>query len=336
MRVSTRRLDSRGNSVGTFLLELLGIDTFELNTTSVWDYEDSICVTNKTDGVPGEGFFALGVVDMQTGNTFGEGFCIHSETYVKLSTDNTFLDNVFISMPDPTRLQMPTSGWTNNEGIHDALQRGGYPLLHSFFKKPGGDFYKMVNAYDNPNTMIHEVVTVDVGGGEKLTQAMIDAAIDSATTSLDPIVRVKCSGNTLSIEQNETISDVSLVTDCNVKFLTGSALENMTLVTTSADIQSISGPNGTRWGNTDYCTDKTVGGVTVMTLGSIQMPADFEAHGLEILAAGSVKLAAKADGFTAINIVSGGSIDITANSNFGFCEGDAPNSVTIPVLRMVM
>ena len=337
VRVSTRRLDSRGNSVGTFLMDLLGIATLELNTTSVWDYEDGICVTNKTDGVPGEGFFAIGDVDMQTGNVFGEGFCIHSETYVKLSTGNTFKDDVFISMPDLGELRMPESGWTNNTGINDALHQGGYPMLRAFFKKPGGGFYSLVNSYDSADTSKFEYVNVNVGGGQVLTQAMIDDAINAASPTLDPIVRVTCAGNKFDVAQDETLSGIKLVTDCNVKFMQGSALENMTLVTTSTDIQSISGPSGTRWGNTGYCGNPTsVGGVTVMTMGSIQMAADFEAHGLEILAAGSVNLAAKADGFTAINIVTAGSIDITANSNFGFCPGDAPNSFMIPAFRMVM
>ena len=60
------------------------------------------------------------------------------------------------------------------------------------------------------------------------------------------------------------------------------------------------------------------------------------AHGLEILAGSDVNLAAKADGITSINIVSAGEIDITANSDFGFCPGHAPNSTGgIPVFRMV-
>ena len=336
VRVTTRRLDARGNSVGTFLMELLGVATFELNTSSVWDFEDGICATNDTDGIPGEGFFAIGVVDMQTGNKFGSGFCIHSETYVKLSTDNTFMKDVYITMPDPTELRMPESGWTNNEGIHDALHRNGYPLLHSFFAKPSGYFYQMVSSFDSPNLLTHDEVEITVGGGDVLTQDMVQAAKDSVTTGLTPIVRVKCSGNSFSIGQDETISDVSLVTDCKVKFLSGSALENMTLVTTSTDIQSISGPSGTTWGNSGFCDDTDLGTVTVMTQGSIQMPADFEAHGLEILAAGSVNLAAKANGISAINVVAGGSIDITAQSDFGFCAGDAPNSFKIPAFRMVM
>ena len=336
VRVTTRRLDDRGNSVGTFLMELLGVATFELNTTSVWDFEDGICATNDTDGIPGEGFFAIGPVDMQTGNTFHSGFCIHSETYVKLSTDNTFMEDVYITMPDPRELRMPEAGWTNNEGIYDALHRNGYPLLHSFFDTSDGYFYDMVKSYDSPDPLTHDVVDVTVGGGEVLTQDMIETAKTTTEEDVTPIVRVKCSGNSFSIGQNETISDVSIVTECNVKFMEGSALENMTLVTTSTDIQSISGPSGTRWGHAGYCGNKDHGTVTVMTQGSIQMPAEFEAHGLEILAAGSVSLAAKADGFTAINVVAGGSIDITANSNFGFCAGDAPNSFKIPAFRMVM
>ena len=126
------------------------------------------------------------------------------------------------------------------------------------------------------------------------------------------------------------------MTDCRVRFLEGSSIEDMTLVTTNTSDMSITGPNGTRWGNDAYCGTDDVGYVRVMTLGGISMAADFEAHGLEILAGSDVNLAAKADGFTSINIVSAGEIDITANSNFGFCPGDAPNSLNlIPAFRMV-
>ena len=48
-------------------MKILGINTLELNTTSVWDYEDGICVTNDADGVPGELFSSYGEVrDVQS------------------------------------------------------------------------------------------------------------------------------------------------------------------------------------------------------------------------------------------------------------------------------
>ena len=308
VRVTTRRIDSRGNSLSTFLLDVLGISSMELNTSSVWDFEDGICVTNDADGIPGEGFFALGVVDMQTDNTFGEGFCIHSETYVKLSTHNTFLDDVYVSMPDLGDLQMPTSGWENNDGIDEALHQGSYPMLHAFFSTPNGKFYQMVDSYDDAdlaNPQVYEVIDVNLPGSAKLTQAIVDDALATAASTLEPLLRIRCAGQSFSVAQDETISGVKMVTDCRVSFLQGSAIENVTLVTTNTDHHSISGPNGTRWGNPTYCGDTSVGGVHVLTKGGIQMAADFEGHGLEILAAGDVDLAAKADGVTSINIVSG-------------------------------
>lgn len=331
VRVTTRRIEGRANGVATFLLRFLGYQQFDLNTVSVWDHEDTICMPKDGDVIPGEGFFALGVVDMQTNNTFGEGFCIHSETYVKLSTNNTFLDDVYITMPHLEELRMPAAGWDNNAGINDALHQHGYPMLHSFFA-PGGTFETMVNGYD---TAIADI-TLNLTGGETLTQALIDAELAAVGAGPGSLVRVNCAGTTMSIGQNETLSGVDLVTDCRVRFLEGSAIEDMTLVTTNTSDMSITGPNGTRWGNAGYCTDDTEPFVRVMTKGGISMAADFEAHGLEILAGSDVNLAAKADGISSINIVSAGAIDITANSDFGFCPGEAPNSTGgIPVFRMV-
>lgn len=329
VRVTARRLNARSNSVGTFLLKLVGVTAFELNRVSVWDYEDGICPTKNTDGTPGEGFFAIGKVDMQTDNEFGEDFCIHSEDSVQVATNNKFNDGAVISMPMIDQFKMPTSGWKNNEGL--VLNEGGYPLLVDFFQ-PGSGFDSLVNSYD----LQTPYSTITVGGGQKLTQAMIDAATQGATTDR-PVIRINCAGNGFDIAQNETISGVALVTDCKVKFLQGSQLQDMILVTTSTDGQSLSGPNNTIWGSPVYCSNPTgVGDVTVLTKGGIHMAADFEAYGTEIITAKDVKLAAKADGNYSINVVSGGAIDVTAKSKFGFCPADLPNSFQIPALRMVM
>ena len=50
--------------------------------------------------------------------------------------------------------------------------------------------------------------TITVGGGQKLTQAMIDAAKQGALTDR-PVIRVNCAGNGFDIAQGETISGVA-------------------------------------------------------------------------------------------------------------------------------
>ena len=68
------------------------------------------------------------VVTVTSGNTYVEGFCIHSNTFVELTNGNTFESGVIVSMPDKDDLVMPDGGLTSNPGLSEALRDGSIAL----------------------------------------------------------------------------------------------------------------------------------------------------------------------------------------------------------------
>src|SRR5690606_4956976 len=99
---------------------------------------------------------------------------------------------------------------------------------------------------------------------------------------------------------------VVIVTDCDVKFSNGAALENSVLATTSTSAKSISAPSGLRLGADDSCAEG--GGAQVLTLGGVDVAAGVEFYGGQIVAAADIAFTANADGIEGASLVAGGEI----------------------------
>lgn len=120
VRVSAHRLLERDNAVSNILLRMVGVKTFDLSRSAIYATYQPACFR--------EGFVAEKMVDVQSNNSFQNGFCIHSNDYVKVSSNNYFGENTIASMPNTAHLQLPKSGFDSNEGLEDALRDNGYQL----------------------------------------------------------------------------------------------------------------------------------------------------------------------------------------------------------------
>lgn len=330
VRVTTRRVEGRGNSIGTFLMWMIGVDDLTLNTVSVWDVQDGFCPPRSPDKKRGEGFFAVKEVDFQTANTFKDGFCVHSDTFVKLSQANDFEPGTTVSMPDEMDLVLPKSGWGGNPGLPEALTSMDYNLQLFFNQFPTmvNDFFDPASP-NQPDYVTDAVVNTVVlpGSGPKLTLSLLKPNAVNVVT---------CPDDTgFDIPQDALIRDVVIATTCSVKFLKNAAMENATLVTTNTDILSVQGPQGARIGASTYCNDG-LAGANVLTLGGVKFASGFQAYGANLIAGGYMELAAQADGLAGINFLSGDAIDVASQSEFGFCGFGPPELLIIPVFRMVM
>ena len=128
---------------------------------------------------------------------------------------------------------------------------------------------------------------------------------------------------------------MTIVTSCEVKFSSGSALENATLVVLDTSAKSVSAPSGFRVGAPTYCSDGQRG-AKIITLGDITVASGFEAYGANLIAAGDINVTANANGLAGINFMAGGRIDATSNGDMGFCDYGPPEDFNIPVFTMVM
>ena len=353
--VSTDRLLENANPVGSFLLRLVGFNTFDVRTPAVFVNGDAPCI--------GAGFYAEGRVDMQSNNQFLDGFCIRSNSRVELNQNNFFeqipndeMDNdVIVSMPrlsdliipggaldpralDPRSPEPGTSGFRQNEGLWEARRDGRSKFEFDPFidevvtgvLSSGTDHTR--SFIDDSNAL--EIVNVTSsasngngnggGNGKKNSGASPISPTNCTTFSVACLVpraihRVNCVGDDLAIPA-ETFSNVVVITDCNLKFANGAVVINATFITESTHASSISAPQGLQLGDDDGCDEG--GGAQLITYGGMKTASKLSLFGSQIIAAGDVNFAAQADGFFGASVIAGGEIDGTSNSTFHGCPLD--------------
>ena len=139
---------------------------------------------------------------------------------------------------------------------------------------------------------------------------------------------------TLTIDASNTpISNMIIISPCEIKFSNGSAVENARIVSTSTSDDSISGTNGMLVGRSGTCNN----GAQLLTLGGIRFPADLELAGSQMIALGDIQFAAGANGAQGASVIAGGEIDATSNGDMEICgSGTMANNVVIRHFRMAL
>ena len=321
VRVTTRRTKAGSNSVTTFLLKFIGQDELELNTVSIWDADDGWCPR-------GEGYFAVGRVDIQSNNDYLDGFCIHSETHVEFNQNSTFQEGVVVSMPNEGDLVIPNSGFSGNTGLYEALDSINYNLT-SFFN----DLPAMANSHLVPTSSVQPSYITDMTTPPS-KPTKYKKPITAADITPNAVNYMDCNNKTLTVDNNVVITNAVIVTPCEVKFNSGAAIENATLVVLNTSSKSVSASSGFRIGNANYCNDG-LGGTTLITLGDFTVASGLEVYGGNVIAAGDISGSANADGLAGINFMAGGTLDMTSNGDMGFCNFGPPQPFRIPVYKMV-
>lgn len=301
--VETDQLAANQNPVSSYLLDFIGFDQFDVVTASVFETYRPTCLR--------EGFVAENVVDIQSNNGFFNGFCIHSNTYVAANQNNLFEAGTIVSMPDTGDLELPSSGFEQNEGLKAALREGRIRLriisrlieIEKGLTDSDSDYYRdyltSVTSYMNPlPDNNNNVTTADVKTG-RVNELYCDKTNGTLTFA------------------GETFKEVVIITDCEVKMSSGTAFEDSLVLVKNKSSSSISAPSGLRLGKDDGCKDG--GGAQLITYGGISNAAKVEMYGSQIIAAGDVAFAAANEGVEGASIVAAGRIDVTSGSSMAFC-----------------
>ena len=301
VQVVARRTTANDNAIGTYLMQLVGIDQWEVVTGATYATYQPFCMR--------EGFVAEGVVDIQSNNSYLRRFCIHSNDHVKLSSNNFFEAGTVVSMPNIEDLELPNSGFVTNVGLLEALKAGSINI------RVLRRINKIIETIADPESSYYPsflTSTVPVN----LSINRIDA------TNLVPgrVHYWNCAGGPGgTIEAGTVVSDVVIIANCDVKLGAGGAMENAILLTTSTSANSVNSPSGFRLGTDDGCTPG--GGGRIVSLGGVKFAADLEIYGSQILTMGDVEFAAKADGIEGASIVTNGNISGTSNMSMSYCGG---------------
>ena len=297
--VNTLQVAERQNSVGTYMLRLVGFDDWNVRRASVFETYMPTCFR--------EGFVAQDLVDLQSGNTYTNGFCIHSNDHVEVNSNNYFNNDTIVSMPDRSDIVLPNSGFESNDGLEDALRDGAYQL------RILNRLSSIIDALNDPlSEYAPDYITSDLVG--VLPQR------NPAASDFTPghIYTYSCGGGAaLQIPADTTLEDIVLVTDCKVKFGQGVVLENTIIATSNTDAKSISAASGVQVGRDDNCAAD--GGSQLLTMGGIEVPADLKVYGGQMIAKGNIEFSANANGIEGASFISGATISGTSNMTMGFC-----------------
>ncbi|OYX41932.1 MAG: hypothetical protein B7Z02_13665 [Rhodobacterales bacterium 32-67-9] len=314
--VSTKRNAAAGNGVTTYMLGLIGKNEWDVTSGSVFETYYPTCFR--------EGFVAQDRVDMQSNAYFTKGFCIHSQNHVSVSSGNTFEQGVVVSMPDRRDIELPSSGYTSNSGLSDALRDGSYQLrilnriddiIRGITTSPNDPQVGIMapgSLYYRPYITNATPITVKAQGATSL---------DSSKFKTGRIHFMECK-NDMSHKQfgaGFSLVNMVLVTDCRLQFAAGAVIQDAVIITTNADPKSFYSSSDIVIGRDDNCA--VGGGVQMVTKGGVVFAAKVNAYGSQIIAAGDISMTANADGIEGVAVVSGGKLDVTSNGAFGFCGG---------------
>lgn len=312
VRVVTGRDAAGGNPVPSFLFRLVGVEQMDVAAAAVFASVPAPC---------GEGFKARGRADMQSNNSFGNGFCIHSNDRVELNQNNSFETGSTVSMPNTANLGIPASGFRNNPGLEAALRsdRLDLSILDSLAEVAAG-----VSAMGTPFTpsYLASADVLRVSNGKVAPSNFTSGRAHS----------IDCSGGKDLTLERGTYRRIVITTNCAVKFGNDVILEDVVISTTNASAKSFSSSSGLQVGRNDSCARG--GGVQLLTRGGADFAADLRLYGSQVVALGDVKFAARANG-VGVSIVAGGQINGTSNAVMRYCGTGMEGTLQATRLRLM-
>lgn len=301
VQVTLRRTAATGNPVTTYLMKLAGVPQFDVITGSTFSTYQPPCLR--------EGFVAEGIVDLQSNNNYLNGFCIHSNTYVSLNSNNYFEPGTVVSMPNLALLDIPTSGFATNVGLLAALQQGSINIR--VLKR----IQRIIDEVADPSSPYYPNFLIDPA-----PIALSKSRIDATDLVKGHVYAWSCnSGAGGTIDNKTLVSGVVIIANCDVTLGAGSAMEDAILMTTSTSAKSINSPNGFRLGKNDHCV--AGGGGRIVSMGGMHFAAGLEVYGSQLLSVGDIDFAAQADGIEGASMISNGVISGTSNMSMSYCNG---------------
>jgi hypothetical protein len=314
-RVAAFRISERANTVGSYLLRLAGVTEFDVVASSVFETYRPTCFR--------EGLVGEEPVDLQSNTAYSNGFCVHSNQYVSVNSNNYYEPGTIVSMPDTSDLELPSSGFESNEGLVEALFPGRYTI------RILNQLDEIVAGMTNEKSPFYRASYITSPTSVKVNWK---SNLDPADFTAGRVNVVTCAGKKLNLGSGTYDSMVIIAEGCDIKVMNGGAFTNMTLITTHTGVKSIDAPNGLRLGVDDGC--KPGGEAQFISYGGIDVASGLEIYGSQIIALGPISFQAQANGIAGASIISGDTIEGTSNSSFGFCGSGMQNNFEAEYFRM--
>lgn len=309
------RNETNGNPLDTFMWQVVGVDTFNLAARSIYTTYEPTCFR--------EGFVATAQVDIQSNNSYFNGFCIHSNSYVSLNSNNFFESGTVVSMPDLDLIQLPNSGLESNTGLQGALREGSYNIR---ILERIDEIVDTIDDADSPLRPDYLTTTS--------TTTFTDKTLDETDLLPGKLYYWNCNGNKGTLRSVAApIREVVIVTPCEVSFGANAELHDVVIVNSNTSLTSFSAPSGLILGKDDGCAES--GGAQLVTLGGMNFASNLSMFGGQLLAKKDIEFSANADGIEGAAMVSGGAISGTSNMNMAMCGTGMEDNFVAQYFRMV-
>jgi hypothetical protein len=209
-------------------------------------------------------------------------------------------------MPVSSLIDLPNSGWEKNEGLAAALREGAYRL------RIINKLEEIIESLKVNDSRYRPAYVTKTGVFNRSLSKISQSDLVSNTVNY-----VTCGGSGKLTIQGASISNVVIVTACQVTLANNLQVRDAIIATTSTSSKSISSSSGLVVGIDDSCAEG--GGSQLLTLGSMNFAADLHIYGSQLLAAGDIEFAANADGVEGASMIAGGTLSGTSNMTMGFC-----------------
>lgn len=315
VQVTAWRHGDLSNPVPVYLLQMVGLEDWDLQVVSAFEIYKPTCLR--------EGFVAEDVVDIQSNNSYSNGFCLHSNAHVSLNSNNYFEPGSVVSMPNTDDIDLPNSGYETNTGLADALREGSWNIR---IVNRIQDIIAGLSSFD-PD-YLPDYITVSSA------VTLTSTPVTQADLTPGRLYKYTCSGSKkLIIDSFVIMSEVVLVTNCEVQLKNGVALEDAIVATTNTGARSLYAPNGLRLGKNDSCAPGN--SAQLITMGSVDVASGLEMYGAQILAKDDINFTANADGMMGAAMVAGGEISGTSNMSMRYCGSGMEDNFQADYFRMV-
>jgi hypothetical protein len=253
-----------------------------------------------------EGMVSGGTMDIRSNNHFGAGFCLYADDGIWMANGNQFAYGSLVATPDYTLLQTPPAGWNSNTGLLEAFQ-----VIKLDIDVDG----TLVSA-------LNDLVADPMGSGlsyitDPTPVALQDKKFDADKLRPNRLNTRLCGHNeSISIPNGFVLENLAFVTNCSIRFGQDVLVQNAVIASTSRDAQAFHAPHALRVGRDDACA--VGGGAQLLTLGGARFAAGLDLNGGQVVASGTLDMAAQATGMGAL-LLSGESISGTSNISMQFC-----------------
>lgn len=332
--VIARRTKANGNAVSTYLMGFLGIRSLDVSARAV----------SVLGGPPcgGTGFFSAGRVFSTSGNQYRDGFCLHGETGVTMTSGNTFQAGTGLSMRNRSTL----SQTTGNVGVNEALRETTVPLtlparipglinqvLSRDFAAIGGASY--INRTERvpaitaatPLTsgtlyLVTGDVTRAVGQGLENIAIIADGRIEltSGHTLRNVILASRTS---IRLTSGNTLNNATLAASGSIELTSGNTLHNVTLAASG----SITLTSGNNIGQPNPCAGGTYS-VHMLAVGQIEFTSGITLNGTQIASQSIVKFTSGITAANGVYIEAAGNIEYTSGGTLRGCPAGLRSQIS--------